>query len=479
MKYTLNEKYLLEENNLLYEADDWNVGDEIKHNDKITKFLELLKKKQQEIKDFSDNFVSLMGIGFDVSKTINDIEGKYKPLAQKLDNLNNIIPDIIKKLENISDETTQNNKSILSTVELLSEELDMLKLKEVSNTKQLDKLSHSLDTTIDAIIKNLDNLNTILDNTVNTTADSTKAPDNWQEYLNKAKKAGNLDDAWNYYLKTVWKENADKIKKLGSAFRIEIMYFGAEAYKEEDKTGNPFITFINYLLKPEGEITANLDMIKENAYAHIHNSFNRGFIVKNDLIGESILGFNNILFKADLYTFTGKEIDEFLERQFAILNKESMPEKERLDCLYTDESYKKLRSLENLKGFMTNKDIDVKVTLTDKEIPALATKIATVVNNLPATDITSRVRNLIELLGLNNEQQKAVKAIVLNKYDGLNKVDSGVINYNTKDRDTIQNQLGVYKKSVNSMANLVMTIIPKLKGADTLKKKEENATTKA
>ena len=478
MKYILNEKYLLEENNLLCEADDWNVGDGIKHNDKITKFLELLKKKQQEIKDFSDNFTNLMGIGFDVSKTINDIEGKYKPLAQKLDKLNNIIPDIIKKLKNISDETAQNNKSILSTIELLSKELDMLKLKEVSNAKQLDKLSHNLDATIDTIIKNLDSLNTILDNTVDTTTDSTKAPDNWQEYLNKAKKAGNLDDAWNYYLKTVWKENADKIKKLGSAFRIEVMYFGANEL-EGDK-GNPFINFINYLLKPEPGITANLDMVKENAYAHIHNNFNRGYLDKNDLalilgneISENYLGTNNVIFKSDFYNLTGKEIDELLEKQYAI-KKSGVSDDDKKEVLYNNG---KLRSIEDIKGFMDNKNIETQTRMTDSDIDTTSTKLFDLIKAYHAnTSINQKIAILLALLGIRGNTKKEIDALVLNNYSNIKPIDT--VTYKQKESDKVDEFTAKYKTSTKELAKLIAATISKLDENKELIKKE-NATTKA
>lgn len=481
MKYILSEKYLLEENNLLCEADDdmLNMSTKsIKHNDKITKFLELLKKKQQEIQDFSDNFANLVGTGLDVNKTLQDITGIYKPLAQKLDKLNAIIPATIKKLENISDETAQDNRSILSTIDLLSKELNLLKFKEVSKTKKLDTLAHNLDATINAIIEDLDNLNDILDNTVDSATDNTKAPNNWQDYLNKAKKAGNLDDAWNYYLKTVWKEDAPLIKKLGPAFKIEVMYFGDNPSDHTNfSNDNPFIQFIlNIKGHENNDITANLADIKENAYAHIHNYFNNGYMTKEDLKGSGKLQFNNVIYKADFYTYNGSEIDPLLRCQSSIMDSVESDNisSETLSILYNDKG--EIRSLNDIQGKMSNAGISTRLSLSNDRIPVIAKNIAKVINRLPAKDINVRVRNLLALLRLDGAKTKAIKNMVLSKYNELNKLE-GLVSYDTKDSNEITDLLSGFNQDTNSMVKLVDAIIPNLTDGDKLTKKEETTNT--
>ena len=123
----------------------------------------------------------------------------------------------------------------------------------------------------------------------------------WAEEL---KKASDRKKVWDSYYKVEWGENADFVKKLGSAVVVELNHFG---FSEKV---NPFITFIKTL------INKNF-VVNDAAYSAVHDAYVSQYINSNDLRNTN----DKILFCKDLYTHSGGEILEYLRRRNEIIQK--------------------------------------------------------------------------------------------------------------------------------------------------------------
>ena len=135
----------------------------------------------------------------------------------------------------------------------------------------------------------------------------------WAEEL---KKASDRKKVWDSYYKVEWGENADFVKKLGSAVIVELNHFG---FSEKV---NPFITFIKTL------ISKNF-VINDAAYSAVHDAYVSHYINSNDLRNTN----DKILFCKDLYTHSGGEILEYLQRRHEIMQK---PKESTTDGYETD-----------------------------------------------------------------------------------------------------------------------------------------------
>lgn len=126
----------------------------------------------------------------------------------------------------------------------------------------------------------------------------------WAEAL---KKSTNRDEVWNKYYKIEWEDKADFVKKLGSAVVVELNHFG---FSEK---ANPFITFIKTL------INKNF-VVNDAAYSAVHDAYVSHYINSNDLRNTTD-NQDKILFCKDLYTHSGGEILEYLQRRHEIIQK--------------------------------------------------------------------------------------------------------------------------------------------------------------
>ena len=138
----------------------------------------------------------------------------------------------------------------------------------------------------------------------------------WAEAL---KKSSNREEVWDKYYKIEWGDNADFVKKLGSAVVVEINHFG---FSEKV---NPFITFIKTLINKKF-------VVNNAAYSAIHDAYVSHYINSNDLRNTTNTQ-DKILFCSDLYTHSGGEILEYLRRRYEIIQK---PKESLIDGYTTD-----------------------------------------------------------------------------------------------------------------------------------------------
>ncbi len=136
------------------------------------------------------------------------------------------------------------------------------------------------------------------------------------DWAKELKKASDRKKVWDSYYKVEWGENADFVKKLGSAVVVELNHFG---FSEKV---NPFITFIKTLINKKF-------VVDDAAYSAVHDAYVNQYINSNDLRNTN----DKILFCKDLYTHSGGEILEYLRRRHEIIQK---PKESLIDGYTTD-----------------------------------------------------------------------------------------------------------------------------------------------
>lgn len=351
MKYILSEKYLLEETNLLCEADnDFSLGGNDKDYTIATASVQSLEKLRQDLETFSNNFLNATGDGFALNTVeLKDIDDKYKPFGTELDNLQNAITNTLNRIEDdretkggkLADSTITSNKELTRLFNELDVDLKNTKLNVKINSTNIDQVISSVEKNINTTTNTLNSILRVIDFTTDEEEKNNKldVKNKWQEYLAQAKREGHLNEAWEYYLDTKWKDDKEKIKSLGKAFKIEVMNYG-DAKSPAGNNVNPFINFINYF-KSKGM----LNLLNEGNYGHIHNALVTGYLTDADINGEGKLRFgeiiNNIIYKENFYKYKGKQLDVLLEAQFDVIRsllsiETETNQKNALACLYTD-----------------------------------------------------------------------------------------------------------------------------------------------
>ena len=197
-------------------------------------------------------------------------------------------------------------------------------IKEINNTIALEDINSKSENykkliTLSNLSKKIIEAIQIKDSSNDQDLKYEKGMD-WAEEL---KKASDRKKVWDSYYKVEWGENADFVKKLGSAVVVELNHFG---FSEKV---NPFITFIKTLINKDF-------VVNDAAYSAVHDAYVSHYINSNDLRNTQ----DKILFCNDLYTHSGGEILEYLQRRHEILekSKESMTNgytTDRESLLYT------------------------------------------------------------------------------------------------------------------------------------------------
>ena len=190
-------------------------------------------------------------------------------------------------------------------------------IKEINNTIALEDINSDHKNykkliTLSNLSKKIIEAIQIKDSTNDQDLKYEKGMD-WAEAL---KKSSNREEVWDNYYKVEWGENADFVKKLGSAVVVELNHFG---FSEKV---NPFITFIKTLI-------SKTIKVNDTAYNAIHDAYVNHYINSNDLRNAK----DKILFCDDLYTHSGGEILEYLQRRHEIIQK---PKESTTDGYKTD-----------------------------------------------------------------------------------------------------------------------------------------------
>ena len=426
-----SEKYLLEETNLLCEADDWNVGAPIKHNDITTKLIEKINLKNEELQAFSEIFLNLVGIGIDINKTLNDIDAKYKPFAQKLDSLSNSLIDLAQKIEKISDETLRQNGSSLELLDGLGVILDKLVFpKKLKNIKDLENIITRLTPIIDKCLKSIEDINDTLTDSIDSESDETKTKGrDWQEAFAKAEKNGTKDAVWEEYCKAEWPNDINNLNKFKKPLIIEIKTYGS---KPKD---NPFIKFLYIISGKDSDsdidkeaITVNLGSLTENGYAHIHNNFINRNISKADLTGNTPeIGYNCILFKADLYNYKGTDIDKIINFQYKLTSEKKFSKASILGALYKDYDEEKdqgpckiLRDPSGIKGRSDNLGLSTENIITNIALKNIITQLNNLnYGNLKPIEKLSVIAYALSPLAPTSRDRSTIIKALEGKYNGL------------------------------------------------------------
>ena len=190
-------------------------------------------------------------------------------------------------------------------------------IKEINNTIALEDINSKSENykkliTLSNLSKKIIEAIQIKDSSNDQDLKYEKGMD-WAEEL---KKASDRKKVWDSYYKVEWGENADFVKKLGSAVVVELNHFG---FSEKV---NPFITFIKTLINKDF-------VVNDAAYSAVHDAYVSHYINSNDLRNAN----DKILFCKDLYTHSGGEILEYLQRRHEIMQK---PKESTTDGYETD-----------------------------------------------------------------------------------------------------------------------------------------------
>lgn len=284
-------------------------------NSEFAKLAELSNKDDQltaeEMNEVGTIFTSLKNIGKGDGKEDSywtTVDSKEKDiivneLLYMLDNaekVENRLNELKSKLDSI-------DKSKKKAYDKLIEEINSTVALEKINDKTYKKLI-----TLSNLSKKIIEAIQIKDSSNDQELKYEKGTD-WAEEL---KKASDRKKIWDSYYKVEWGENADFVKKLGSAVVVELNHFG---FSEKV---NPFVTFIKTL------INKNF-VVNDAAYSAVHDAYVNHYINSNDLRNTN----DKILFCEDLYTHSGGEILEYLQRRHEIMQK---PKESTTDGYETD-----------------------------------------------------------------------------------------------------------------------------------------------
>lgn len=276
-----------------------------KENSKFAELAELSNKDEQltaeEMNRVGEIFNILKGVGkgkAEEPSSWTTVDSKEKDI---------IVNELLYMLDNA--EKVENRltelKSKLNSIDKNKRNAYDKFIKEINNTIALEDINSDKDKYKKLFI--LSNLSKKIIEAIQIKDDSndqnltyTKGMD-WAEAL---KKSSNREEVWDNYYKIEWEDKADFVKKLGSAVVVELNHFG---FSEK---ANPFITFIKTLIN-------NTIKVNNTAYNAIHDAYVNHYINSNDLRNAQ----DKILFCEDLYTHSGGEILEYLQRRHEIMQK--------------------------------------------------------------------------------------------------------------------------------------------------------------
>ena len=293
-KEVISNKYkkALEDLFNLFKSQDLSISTS---NSEFAKLSELSKKEGQlsdnEIEEAKSIFSTIKNLGNTEEDSFwAEVDNKEKiNLVNSLSYMLNNSEKVETRLNELRQKYNTIEKDKKSAYDNLISEIDnTISLNDISNNNyhKAIRLSELFKNILDAI-----------------KIEYTKGTD-WAEEL---KKASDRKKVWDSYYKVEWGENADFVKKLGSAVIVELNHFG---FSEKV---NPFITFIKTLINEKF-------VINDAAYSAVHDAYVNHYINSNDLRNTTNTQ-DKILFCKDLYTHSGGEILEYLRRRHEIIQK--------------------------------------------------------------------------------------------------------------------------------------------------------------
>lgn len=295
-------------------------------NSEFAKLAELSNKDDQltaeEMNEVGTIFTSLKNIGKGDGKE----ESHWTTVDSKEKDI--IVNELLYMLDNAEKVENRLNelKSKLDSIDKNKKNAYEKLIKEINNTIALEKINdktYKKLITLSNLSKKIIEAIQIKDSSNDQNLKYEKGMD-WAEAL---KKSSNRDEVWDNYYKIEWEDNADFVKKLGSAVVVELNHFG---FSEKV---NPFITFIKTLINKTIKVN-------NTTYSAIHDAYVSHYINSNDLRNTQ----DKILFCEDLYTHSGGEILEYLQRRHEILEKS----KESMTTGYTTDRESLLYTAYNL-----------------------------------------------------------------------------------------------------------------------------------
>ena len=272
-------------------------------NSEFAELAELSNKDEQ----LTTEEMNKVGTIFTSLKNIGKGDGKEDSYWTTVDSKEKdiIVNELLYMLDNAEKVENRLNelKSKLDSIDKSKKKAYDKLIEEINSTVELEKINdktYKKLITLSNLSKKIIEAIQIKDSSNDQDLKYEKGMD-WAEAL---KKSSNRDEVWDNYYKIEWEDNADFIKKLGSAVVVELNHFG---FSEKV---NPFITFIKTLINK----TIKVNSIAYNA---IHDAYVNHYINSNDLRNAQ----DKILFCEDLYTHSGGEILEYLQRRHEIMQK--------------------------------------------------------------------------------------------------------------------------------------------------------------
>lgn len=142
----------------------------------------------------------------------------------------------------------------------------------------------------------------------NVVNDARIAEVGWEQLYKNASTKEDLDKFWKFYYEKEWGANTDKIKKLGEAFKDELINLGF------DNILNPFITYLK-------ENNSNkLDWFTRESYTALHNAVVNKLVTLDDIKGIGKFKKENLIFNKPLFSLSEAEVTEYLSAQKILLN---------------------------------------------------------------------------------------------------------------------------------------------------------------
>lgn len=248
-----------------------------------------------------------------------------------------------------------------------------------------------------------------LDEITPETAAKAAAPYDWAKLFKEKpgqrsdSRVANFQDRelWDLYYKTEWKENADKVKKLGLPFQEALIKISF------NKEVNPFCKFIEGLLANK---TCD-GIFDNNRYIAIHNAAQKKFITEDQLknafksrgLTDSLLNW------PELYTLSAQEIYNMLELS-------------RLENLERINGKTDSKSWDNkwLIGILHNAEIELDISQALNDLNKLFAKAETLAKIGPLRTM-SKTKDLYTVLLGDPKAKKENK--LANKEDVLNALD--------------------------------------------------------
>lgn len=306
-----------------------------------------------------------------------DDSSKYADIVKQITEFKNLRDELIKGITNTTANDAWAKKEFTNFTNKISNEA--VSLKSIDSKINTNDFIKQVSSKLKSVTPLFDKFNNFLANysTAENPEEVNSRSTDWGERFKRVTNEKESAALWDEYFKTVWGNDAAKVRNLGQTFIQELLKAGFTEYT------NPFITFVKN----------NINTLELNAdtYPAIHNAYISEYIDDDDLKTKKT---NNILYNENLYFKSAREIFEYLKIQSDASTQTPSD--------IAKETYGEWSANPNKLGLAI---FDDKVSIKDVQ-KQLATKSANITGNLSSINLKSisEARTTLSLLGVSSSE---------------------------------------------------------------------------